>query len=57
MMEFCEQEMAFFSLPRYTELIDEFPRTDVSKILKRDLKKNTERTWDGEKPVTKRRGD
>ena len=45
--------MAFFVLPRYTELIDEFPRTEMSKILKRDPKKNTERTWDGEKPVTK----
>ena len=56
MMEFCEQEMAFFSLPRYTELIDEFPRTEMSKILKRDLKKNTERTWDGEKTGYKAKG-
>jgi crotonobetaine/carnitine-CoA ligase len=49
LMRFCEQEMAFFMLPRYSEFIDEFPRTETSKILKRDLKTITEKTWDREK--------
>ncbi|UCD80526.1 MAG: AMP-binding protein [Desulfobacterales bacterium] len=48
-LEFCQDKMAYFMIPRYVEFIDEFPRTETSKILKRDLKTVSEATWDRDK--------
>ena len=49
LMEFCEQRMAFFMLPRYIEFVDRFPRTETGTILKRELRTTTLKTWDREK--------
>jgi crotonobetaine/carnitine-CoA ligase len=45
-LEFCKDQMAYFMVPKYVEFVDEFPRTETSKILKRDLKSIGEKTWD-----------
>lgn len=45
-VEFCQDQMAYFMIPKYLEFVDEFPRTETSKILKKDLKTITEKTWD-----------
>jgi crotonobetaine/carnitine-CoA ligase len=45
-LEFCQNQMASFMIPKYVEFVDEFPRTETSKILKNDLKSITEKTWD-----------
>ncbi len=49
LIEYCEQRMAFFMVPRYIEFVDEFPRTTTGEILKRDLKIITAETWDRER--------
>jgi crotonobetaine/carnitine-CoA ligase len=48
-LEFCQDKMAYFMIPKYVEFIHEFPRTETSKILKRDLKTISEQTWDRDK--------
>ena len=49
LMEFCEQRMAFFMVPRYIEFVDESPKTKAGDILKRDLRTITDKTWDRER--------
>ena len=48
-LEFCKDKMAYFMIPKYVEFIHEFPRTETSKILKRDLKTINDQTWDRDK--------
>lgn len=50
-LDFCQDRMAYFMLPRYIEVIDEFPLTPTNKIEKYKLKDKgiTENTWDREK--------
>jgi len=48
LMEFCEQRMASFMVPRYIEFVDEFPKTEAGDILKRGLRTITSKTWDRE---------
>jgi crotonobetaine/carnitine-CoA ligase len=49
LIEFCEQMMAFFMIPRYVEFVDRLPRSEAGRILKKDLKTITKETWDRER--------
>ncbi len=49
LMQFCEERMASFMVPRYIEFVDEFPKTEAGDILKRDLRTITDKTWDRER--------
>lgn len=49
LLQFCEERMAFFMVPRYVEFVNEFPLTETGKIKKEQLKTVTARTWDREK--------
>jgi len=46
--EFCRKELTAYKVPRYIEFVDELPKTNVGKILRRELReqygepKNTE---------------
>lgn len=46
LMAFCEQQMAFFMVPRYVDFVDELPKTEAGEVLKSDLRAITDRTWD-----------
>ena len=48
----CEN-MAYFMVPRYVDIVDEIPRTETLRIIKTGLKKQgvTEKTWDREKEM------
>lgn len=48
LIDYCENELAFFMVPRYIEFVDSFPRTETDKILKRNLRELNENTWDNE---------
>ncbi len=48
LMHFCQENMAFFMIPRYIEIVDAFPRNEASKILKKDLRDINKNTWDRE---------
>jgi len=49
-LDFCQDKMAYFMLPRYIEFIDEFPLTPTNKIEKYKLKDKglSANTWDRE---------
>ncbi|MBL7208625.1 MAG: AMP-binding protein [Dehalococcoidia bacterium] len=49
LIEFCEQRMAFFMIPRYVEFVDRFPRSGAGKVVKSHLKAISEGTWDRER--------
>ncbi|MCP4694689.1 MAG: AMP-binding protein, partial [Desulfobacterales bacterium] len=49
---FCEKELAKFKVPKYVEILEEdFPRSPVGKVLKKDLRK-----WGLEKRPKKEKG-
>lgn len=48
-VEFCEQRMAFFMVPRYIEFVDRFPKSEMGEVLKSDLRTITSKIWDREK--------
>ena len=37
-IEYCKNRLAYYKVPKYVELIKEFPKTATGKILKRELK-------------------
>lgn len=49
--EFCRERMAHFMLPRFVRFVDELPKTDTGKVLKRLLRGDgvTADTWDRER--------
>lgn len=49
----CAENMAYFMVPRYIDIVDEIPRTETLRIIKTEMKKRgvTERTWDREKEM------
>jgi len=49
LVEFCEQRMAFSMVPRYVEFVDKLPKAEAGDILKRDLRRITDKTWDRER--------
>lgn len=52
-MQFCAENMAYFMVPRYVDVVDEIPRTGTMRVTKGDMKKRgiTEQTWDREKEM------
>ena len=53
LMRHCAENMAYFMVPRYVDVVDEIPRTGTLRVTKGDMKKRgvTERTWDREKEM------
>jgi len=53
LIQHCSENMAYFMVPRYIDIVDEIPRTETLRIIKTDMKKQgvTERTWDREKEM------
>jgi crotonobetaine/carnitine-CoA ligase len=49
----CAENMAYFMVPRYIDIVDDIPRTETMRVKKGDMKKRgvTERTWDREKEM------
>ncbi|MCP4752558.1 MAG: ATP-dependent acyl-CoA ligase [Proteobacteria bacterium] len=52
-ISFCVENMAYFMVPRYIDVVDEISRTGTLRIKKADMKKRgvSERTWDREKEM------
>jgi crotonobetaine/carnitine-CoA ligase len=50
LIEWCEENLPSFMVPRYLEVVDELPKTSNEKIKKADLRDrgNTKQTWDRE---------
>lgn len=53
LMGFCAENMAYFMVPRYVDVVYDIPRTTTLRVKKAQLKKRgvTERTWDREKEM------
>ncbi len=53
LISFCAENMAYFMIPRYIDLVDDIPRTGTLRVRKSAMKKQgvTERTWDREKEM------
>jgi crotonobetaine/carnitine-CoA ligase len=53
LMQHCVDNMAYFMVPRYVDVVDDIPRTGTLRVTKSDMKKRgvTERTWDREKEM------
>jgi crotonobetaine/carnitine-CoA ligase len=53
LMQHCTDNMAYFMVPRYVDLVDEIPRTGTLRVQKAEMKKQgvTERTWDREREM------
>jgi crotonobetaine/carnitine-CoA ligase len=51
LIEFCNERMAHFAVPRYVEYVTELPKTPTNRIEKYRLRKLgiTDNTWDREK--------
>ena len=50
LLEFCEERMAYFMIPRYVEIVEEFPKTATERIQKFELRKQgVGQAWDREK--------
>ena len=53
LMNYCAENMAYFMVPRYVDIVEEIPRTGTLRAQKSDMKKRgvTDRTWDREKEM------
>lgn len=53
LIQHCAENMAYFMVPRFVDIVEEIPRTDTLRIIKTALKKQgvTEKTWDREKEM------
>lgn len=53
LVRFCVENMAYFMVPRYVDVVDDIPRTDTMRVQKTVMKKRgvSERTWDREKEM------
>jgi crotonobetaine/carnitine-CoA ligase len=53
MIEFCQQNMAYYMVPRFLEFVTSFPRTATEKVQKNELRAAAEKrlasVWDREK--------
>jgi crotonobetaine/carnitine-CoA ligase len=51
LIEYCEQQMAFFQVPRYIRIVDELPKTQTQRVEKYRIRKEglTGECWDREK--------
>jgi crotonobetaine/carnitine-CoA ligase len=50
LMDHCVANIPYFAVPRYLEIMDDFPRNPVGRVLKYQLRDRglTEQTWDAE---------
>jgi crotonobetaine/carnitine-CoA ligase len=50
LLDFCQQRMPYFAVPRYVEFVDALPKTPTAKIQKHKLREAdiTPATWDRE---------
>ena len=50
LIQHCVENMAFFMIPRYIDVVDDIPRTGTLRAIKTEMKKQgvTDRTWDRE---------
>jgi crotonobetaine/carnitine-CoA ligase len=55
LIQFCAQRLAYFKVPRFIEIISEFPKTATERIKKVELKnlekQRTEHGWDRNKEI------
>jgi crotonobetaine/carnitine-CoA ligase len=53
LIRYCSENMAYFMVPRFIDIVDEIPRTETLRIIKTQMKKQgvTDRTWDREKEM------
>ena len=53
LIRFCADNMAYFMVPRYVDVVDEIPKTETLRFKKNELKKQgvTQGTWDREKEM------
>jgi crotonobetaine/carnitine-CoA ligase len=53
LMRHCADNMAYFMVPRYVDVVDDVPRTGTLRVQKADMKKQavTDRTWDREREM------
>jgi len=53
LMKHCAENMAYFMVPRYVDVVDDIPRTGTLRVKKTDMKKQgvTDRTWDREREM------
>ena len=51
LLDFVQDKLAYFQVPRFIDFIDELPKSKVHRIMKRFLKERgvTETTYDREK--------
>jgi crotonobetaine/carnitine-CoA ligase len=45
----CERHLAYFQVPRYVELVNDFPRTPTQRIRKDELSRSVTACWDLER--------
>ncbi len=50
LMQYCEEHMAYFMIPRYIRCVDAFPKTGTERTMKYQLRAQgvTPDTWDRE---------
>ena len=51
LLKFCAETMPYFMVPRYIDIVTDFPRTPTAKVEKYKIRKMglTSSTWDREK--------
>ena len=53
LIQHCADNMAYFMVPQYIDLVEDIPRTGTFRVQKTSMKKQgvTDRTWDREKEM------
>jgi len=46
LIQWCEDRMPYFQIPRYIERVAEFPKTPSQRIIKAELSRDTSQCWD-----------
>ncbi|MCZ7561968.1 MAG: hypothetical protein M5U30_19580 [Burkholderiaceae bacterium] len=41
-LEFCEDKLAHYKIPRIIEFVGEIPRTDIGKVSRREIREETQ---------------
>jgi crotonobetaine/carnitine-CoA ligase len=51
LLDYCQDKMAYFMIPKYIDFLDKLPKSEVHRTLKQQLKERgvTEKTYDREK--------
>jgi len=49
LLDFCQPKMAYFMVPRFIEFVEDFPRSELGRVKKNELKTISDKTWDREK--------